>query len=211
MLALSGPFENTITTLRPGTLAASRKRQQQGVVERRIVAGDRLAQATDRFHAVLGEKAGAGQVAAERVDGDRIGAVEAAHEIGDGVFGVHEAAVHEVAGVEQDEDAGADEGVGARIKTGLAGATLFGGDERARRAVVVDGHGGAIALGEGRQFLRDAVFRYLEIRRLQTVDIVILAVGDGEAEHHHVDLDPEYGTVLSPSRQRRRGHRRRAN
>ena len=25
MLALSGPFENTITTLRPGTFAASRK------------------------------------------------------------------------------------------------------------------------------------------------------------------------------------------
>ena len=67
---------------------------------------------------------GARQVAAEGVDGHRIGAVEAAHEIGDGVFGVNEAAIHEVAGVEQHKDVGADEGVGTGIEAGLAGRPL---------------------------------------------------------------------------------------
>ena len=44
MLALSGPFENTITTLRPGTFRGVAQREQQAVVERRVVAGDRFAQ-----------------------------------------------------------------------------------------------------------------------------------------------------------------------
>ena len=113
MLALSGPFENTITTLRPGTLAASRRVSSRRVVERRIVAGDRFAQAGDRVVAVARQRGGARQIAAEGVDRHRIGAIQAADEIGDGVRGVDEAAVHVVAGVEQHEHVGADEGVRA--------------------------------------------------------------------------------------------------
>ena len=89
------------------------QRQQQRVVERRIVARDALAQSGDGVGVIVGQRGGARQIAAEGVDRDRIGAVQAAHEIGDGVLRVHEALVHEVAGVEEHEDVGADEGVGA--------------------------------------------------------------------------------------------------
>ena len=51
------------------------------------------------------------EVAAEGVDRHRIGAVQAAHEVGDRIRGVDEAAVHVVAGVEQDEHVGADQRV----------------------------------------------------------------------------------------------------
>ena len=89
MLALSGPLENTITTLRPGTLAASRRSAAGRCRARyrrppRICAGRRWRRS---FRASGG---GAREVPAERVDRDGIGAVQAAHEIGDGVLGVHE-------------------------------------------------------------------------------------------------------------------------
>ena len=86
----------------------------------------------------LGQRRGARQIAAEGVDRHRIGAIQAAHEIGDGVLGVHEAAIHEVAGIEQHEHVGADERVGARIETRLAGRpALASSDQRPGRAVFV--------------------------------------------------------------------------
>ena len=60
------------------------QREQQAVVERRIVAGDGLAQTRDGVRCDRGSSRGrASQIAAEGVDRDRIGAIEAAHEIGD--------------------------------------------------------------------------------------------------------------------------------
>ena len=88
------------------------QRQQQRVVERRIVARHALAQAGDGLAVIVRQDGGAREIAAEGVDRHRIGAIQAAHEIGDRVLGVHEALVHEVAGVEEHEDVGADERVG---------------------------------------------------------------------------------------------------
>ena len=59
MLALSGPFENTMITLRPGTLAASRKRQQQAVIERGIVACNGFAQTENGVVTFVRQRGGA--------------------------------------------------------------------------------------------------------------------------------------------------------
>ena len=176
--------------MRPGTLAASRSVSSSAVVERGVVAGYRLAQSIDGIAAVLAERRRAREIPAEGVDGDRVGPVQAAHEIGDGVGGVDEAAVHVVAGVEEDEDVGADKGVSAALQRGgLADVTLA--HQRPRGAVIGDLEGRLVALGEGRDLLRDAVLEDAEVLGLEPVDVAALVVGDGEAEHHHVDLDAE--------------------
>ena len=143
---------------------------------------------------------GAREIAAEGVDRHRIGAVQPAHEIGDGVLGVDEAAVHEVAGVEEDEDVGADEGVGpVHARQGI----LLGLDQGMRRAVFRHRKGRVGALGEGGDLLQNAVLVDPEIGRLQTVDVVVLAVGHLKAQHHHVDLDPEDGPLAVLGAQQR--------
>ena len=85
---------------------------------------------------IVGQRGGARQIAAEGVDRDGIGAIQPAHEIGDGILGVHEAPVHEIAGIEEDEDVGADEGIGA-FHAGQGVPVGF--QQRARGAVA--GHG----------------------------------------------------------------------
>ena len=47
-----------------------------------------------------------GEIAAVGVEGDFADAFEGADEVGDGVLGEDESAVHVVAGVEEDEDVG---------------------------------------------------------------------------------------------------------
>ena len=111
MLALSGPFENTITTLRPATRAASRKRKQKAIVKSRIVPRDGFPQTSDGRRAIAIQRHGAIQVAAVRVNGDRIGAIQASNEIRNGIGGVHETPIHVVAGIEQNEHIGARHGV----------------------------------------------------------------------------------------------------
>jgi hypothetical protein len=44
--------------------------------------------------------------------------------------------------------------------------------------------------------LSDAVLGEVEIAGFQSVDVVTLAVGDGETQHHHVDLDAEGRPLL---------------
>ena len=108
------------------------------------------------------ETGGARQIAAERVHRDRIGAVQAAHEIGDRILGIHEAAIHEVAGVEEDEDVGA----GERVRPVHAGQrVLLGFEQRMRRAVVrhLDRRLGAFR--EGRDLLQNAVLVDAEVAR----------------------------------------------
>ena len=175
--------------------------QQQRVVERRIVARDALAQSGDGVAVIAGQRGGARQIAAEGVDRDRIGAVQAAHEIGDGVLRVHEALVHEVAGVEEHEDVGADEGVGP-FHAGQR--VLVGFQQRAGGAVLGHRQRRLGAFGEGGDLLQDAVFEDAEIGGLQAVDVVALVVGHLKAEHHHVDLDPEDGALCHPGRGPRR-------
>ena len=192
MLALSGPFENTITTLRPGTFAASRKRQQQRVVQRRIVARHRVAQALNGLGMLARERSGARKIAAERVDRHRIGVIHAAHEIRDGVLRVHEAAVHEVAGVEQDEDVGADE----RVRLVHPRQRFLPGfQHRARGAVGVDGHRRIRALRERGKLLQDSIFVDTKIGRLQAVNVVVLAVRHLKVQHHHVHFHAENGSL----------------
>ena len=201
MLALSGPFENTMITLRPGTLAASRKRQQQAVIERGIVARHGFAQAEDRFAAVVIQGRGTRQIAAEGIDRDGVGAVQSAHEIGDGIGGVNKPAIHVVAGIEQHEDVGADEGIGADLGRGRAFL------RRIRRWMRADGRvvpSSSICTGGLLPSPKVLIFCGMpssvdpEIARLQAVDVVVLAVGDGEAQHHHVDFDAESGPLLRP-------------
>jgi hypothetical protein len=157
--------------------------EEESVVERGIVARDGFAEAHDGVAAVWREVGGAGKIAAEGVDGDGVGFIEAADEIGDGVFGVDEAAVHEIAGVEKNEDVRTDESI-ATLLTGHF-ADLFGfGRGRQKglhRAVGQDLHGGAAAFGESGELLRDAVFGDFEIGRFEAVDVFAFVVGDGEA------------------------------
>ena len=95
--------------------------------------------------------------------------------------------------VEQHEDVGAHEGVAVQIDAGVAGRLGgFAGHQRPRAAVLQDLHGRLGALREGGHLLQDGVFVDFEIRILQAVDIAIVAVGDGEAEHHHVYLHLEH-------------------
>ena len=84
-------------------------------------------------------------------------------------------------------------------------ASFFGFEQRARGAVVRHRHGGLGAFGEGGDLLQDAVLVDPEIAGLQAVDVVVLVVGHLEAEHHHVDLDPEDGrwSVLGAQHGRR--------
>jgi len=74
-----------------------------------VVTGDGFAQAEDSVVAIVRKVGSAAQVAAEGVDGYRVGLVDTANEVSDGVLGVNEAPVHEVAGIKQKEDVGADQ------------------------------------------------------------------------------------------------------
>ena len=52
----------------------------------------------------------------------------------------------------------------------------------------------------------------MEIAGFQPVDVVALAIGDRETQHHHVYLDPEGRPLfLGPKRSRTRHHSRREN
>ena len=137
---------------------------------------------------IAGQSRGPRQVAAEGVNGHRIGAVQPAHEIGDGVFGVHEAAIHEVAGIEEHEHVGAHERVRplhARQRVFVAVQNRLGG------AVHGDGQRRVGAFREGGKLLRDTVLVDVEIAWLEAVDVVVLAVGHLKAQHHHVHFHPE--------------------
>jgi hypothetical protein len=131
----------------------------------------------------------------ERIDRNRIGSIEAANEVGDGVGRVDKAAVHVIAGIKEDEDVGADKGVGAGIRRvgGIFGAR---GDKGAAGAIVEDLDRRPVALAKGIDLLGDTILGYAEIFRLEARDVAPLTVGDGEAEHHHVDLDLENGALL---------------
>ncbi len=141
---------------------------------------------------------GAVQVAAERVDRHGIGAVQAAHEVRDGVGGIDEAAVHVVAGIEQHEDVGARVGIDARfgVPGGVRPGGFVGGQQGPGRAVLHHLQGGLAAFGEGGHLLRDAVLEDAKVARLEPVNVTALAVGDGEAQHHHVHLHAEHGSRL---------------
>ena len=141
---------------------------------------------------IVRQRGGAAQVAAEGVDRHRIGAVQAANEIRDGVFGVDEAFVHEVAGVEEDEYVGADESVGA-LHAGQR--VLRGVEQRAGGTVLVHRQGRFGPFGERGDLLQNAVLVDAEISGLESVDVVILVVGHLEAQHHHVHLDAEDGAL----------------
>ena len=138
------------------------------------------------------QRGGARQVAAEGVDRDGIGAVQPAHEIGDGLLRVHEATVHEIAGIEEDEHVGADEGIGPfHARQGVP----VGFQERAGGAVLGDRQRRLGALAEGGDPLWNAVLENTEIGGLQSVDIVTLVIGHLKTEHHHIDLDTEDGAL----------------
>ena len=72
---------------------------------------------------------------------------------------------------------------------------LLGLEQRVRGAVVSHLHGGLGALRERGDPLQDAVLVDAEVGRLETVDVVVLAVRHLEAEHHHIDFDPEGGPL----------------
>ena len=91
-----------------------------------------------------------------------------------------------IAGIEQDEDVGADKGIVAALDL-----ASFGNWDRLQRAVGLHVHRRFVAIGERRELLRNAVFKNPEILRLQAIDVVPFVVGDGEAQHHHVHLHPE--------------------
>ena len=184
-----------MTTFRPGTLAASRSVSSSVLYSAASSPATALRSPKIASLRSLRERRRAGQVAAEGVDGHRIGAVQPADEIGDGVGGVHEAPVHVVAGVEQHEHVGADERVRVALQArrrvfrgSLAGLASSG----RVAAVREDLQGRLAALGERGDLLRDAVLEDAEIARLEPRDVPPLAVGDGEAQHHHVHFDPEH-------------------
>ena len=83
--------------------------EEEAVVEGGVVAGDGVAHAAEDLGAVGGESGDSGEIAAIGVEGDFADAFEGADEVGDGVLGEDESAVHVVAGVEEDEDVGTGE------------------------------------------------------------------------------------------------------
>jgi len=81
-------------------------RHEEAVVEGGVVSGDGVAYAAQDLRAVGGETGDLGEIAAIGVEGDFADAFERADEVGDGVLREDEAAVHVIAGVEEDEDVG---------------------------------------------------------------------------------------------------------
>src|SRR4029077_1075658 len=65
--------------LASGDLGGIAQGQQERVIEGGVVAGNALAESGDGVGVIAGQRGGARQIAAESVDGDRIGAVEAAY------------------------------------------------------------------------------------------------------------------------------------
>ena len=76
MLALSGPFENTMTTLR------------------RVVTGHRFPQPEDGLAAIVIQRRNPREIAAEGVDRDRVGAIEASHKVRAGQQGPRGPVLH---------------------------------------------------------------------------------------------------------------------
>src|SRR5437764_3392050 len=110
------------------------------------------------------------QIAAESVYGNGIGAIQTADEIRNGIRGVDEPAIHVVAGIEEHEYVGADEGVRAQIGyiTLVRPNAVAAGDwtvrqERARGTVVQQLHGWFVAFAEGVDLLRNAILENAEI------------------------------------------------
>ncbi len=179
-------------TLRPGHLGGVAQRQQQAVVERGVVARHGFAKAENGVVAVVRERRGARKIAAEGVDRHGIRSVQAAHEIGDRVGSVNKSAIHVVAGIEEHEHVGADERVRADFGSRAIrrrGRSFRRRHQRARGSVVQHLHGRLVAFSEGVDLLRDAVFGQTKIAGLQAVDVVALAIGDREAQDHHVHFD----------------------
>ena len=109
MLALSGTVGEHHHGPAAGVLRGVLQSEQQRVIESGIVSGGGGANAAKHLQAIGSERSGAIEVAAIGIEGDAVGAIEGANEIGDGVLGKHETAIHVVAGVEEDEDAGTGE------------------------------------------------------------------------------------------------------
>ena len=111
---------------------------------------------------VAAQVRGARKIAAEGVDRHRIRLIQSANEIGDRVFGVDEAAVHEVAGVEENEDVGADEGI-RRQWLGIPTCTTASKSPAASSGFsmppVAYFHRGPVAFRERRKLLQNPVLR----------------------------------------------------
>ena len=69
-------------------------------------------------------------------------------------------------------------------------------DEGSVGAILQHLYGRLVSLSERINFLSDAVFAEAEIAGFESVDVVTLAVGDGETQHHHVDLHAEGRPLL---------------
>jgi hypothetical protein len=82
--------------------------------------------------------------------------------------------------------------------------SLLGYRQRARGPVLEHPHRWFVALSKSVDLLRDAVFSQTNIARLQSIDVVALAVSDREAQDHHVHLHPKGGPLLL--REKRQGN-----
>src|SRR2546426_821943 len=91
-------------------LAGVLNRQQQRVIECRIVPSHTRAHAANHFRPVGGQSRSPVKVAAVRIESYSVRAFQRANEIGDGILCEDEAPVHVIAGIEQNEDIGAGKG-----------------------------------------------------------------------------------------------------
>src|SRR5207302_8381693 len=96
-------------------LAGILNRQQQRVIERRIVPSHAGAHAAHHLRSVGSQSRGPVKVAAIGIERYFVRAFQRANEIGDGILREDKATVHVIAGIKQDEDIGASKGRAKRF------------------------------------------------------------------------------------------------
>ena len=144
--------------------------------------------------AVGGEHGGPRKIAAVGVKRDLAGVIHGAHEVGDGILREDEAAVHVIAGIEEDED------VGARQRRNPHTGRTDGGKRlsvvsRSARDLARPGRGNRarrsrveVAFFKRVQLLGNLVFHDDKILRAQAGNVIAFAVGDSHVELHQVHM-----------------------
>src|SRR4029077_316489 len=154
-------------------------------------SGDSGADTAHNPGTVSGQSRGAGKVATVRIESGLVHGLKRANEIGNGILREDEAAVHIVAGVEQNENIGPGEGCIEALGRIARWIT------RLRRCVsrvrvglfrdVGQGAGGSVAFLKSGNFLGDAVFGDGEVRGAKIRDVVAPAIGHGDIQLDEVD------------------------
>src|ERR1700683_1692610 len=177
------------------------QRQQERVVECRLISGHCRAQGPQNLRPV-GSKGGCvGKLSAIRIECDLVGVSQRANELGNRVLREDKAPVHVVTAIKQDKHIGSAHQRGEGLRRGAVRRRFGQRPRRSRRQVplrkLTETAGWFVAFRKGGRLLNNPILDDGKILGPESRNVVPLLVRDRHVELDHVHYNVEVRALLS--------------